>query len=71
MLATDKAVVEWMEQLRAEYLEMPGLSLTKEQMRRLWRLDGPLCDAVVDALVASGFLERRPGSLYAVRSEHV
>jgi hypothetical protein len=37
----------------------------------LWRLDGPLCDAVVDALVASGFLERRAGSLYVVRSAHV
>jgi hypothetical protein len=71
MLTADSAVVEWMQQLRAEYLEMPGLSLTKEQMRRLWRFDGPLCDAVVDALVASEFLERRPGSLYVRRSDHV
>ena len=37
MLATDRTVVEWMQQLRAEYMEMPGLTLTKEQMRRLWR----------------------------------
>jgi len=68
MLVTDRAVVEWMQQLRAEYLEMPGLSLTKEQMRRLWQLDGPLCDAVVDALVTTEFLERRPGGLYTRRS---
>lgn len=68
MLVADRAVVEWMHQVRAEYVEMPGLSLTKEQMRRLWRLEGPLCDAVVDALVASDFLERRPGGIYARRS---
>jgi hypothetical protein len=47
---------------------MPGLSLTKEQMRRLWRLDPSLCDAVVAALVASEYLERRPGDIYARRS---
>jgi hypothetical protein len=70
MLVADRAVVEWMQQVRAEYLDMPGLSLTKEQMRRLWRLDQPLCDAVVDALVASEFLERRPGGLYMRRSAH-
>jgi hypothetical protein len=68
MLVADRAVVEWMEQIRSEYLEMPGLSLTKEQMRRLWRLDSPLCNAVVDALVALEFLERRPGDRYVRRS---
>ena len=68
MLIADRALMEGMEQVRAEYVEMPGLSLTKEQMRRLWRLDGPLCDAVVDALVALEFLERRPGNIYVQRS---
>jgi hypothetical protein len=71
MLIADRAVVEWMEQIRAEYLEMPGLSLTKEQMRRLWRLDTLLCNAVVDALVALEFLERRPGDRYVRRSAHL
>jgi hypothetical protein len=68
MLVADRAVVEWRQQVRAEYLVMPGLSLTKEQMRRLWGFDRPLCDAVVDALVASEFLERRPDHRYVRRS---
>ena len=70
MLVADRALVEWIKQVRSEYVEMPGLSLTKEQMRRLWRLDPPLCDAVVDALVALQFLERRPGDRYVRRSDH-
>ena len=69
MLVADRAVAEWMQQIRAEYLEMPGLSLTKEQMRRLWRFDGPLCDAVVEALVTLEFLARRPGDRYVRRSD--
>ena len=68
MLVTDRAVVEWMQQLRAEYLEMPGLALTRAQMRRIWPIDAPLCDAVVNALLASGFLECRQGYTYARRS---
>jgi hypothetical protein len=71
MLVADRAVVEWMQQIRAEYVEMPGLSLTKEQMRRVWRLDQPLCDAVVEALVALEFLERRPGDRYVRRWVHI
>ena len=68
MLVADRAVVEWTQQIRAEYVEMPGLSLTKEQMRRLWRLDEPLCNAVVEALMTSGFLERRADNVYVRHS---
>jgi hypothetical protein len=71
MVVADRAVVEWIRQVRAEYLQMPGLSLTKAQMRRLWRLDQPLCDAVVDALVALQFLERRTGDRYFRRSAQI
>ena len=55
----------WMERVRAEYVEMPGLALTRWQMRRLWLLDALLCDAVVDALVGAGFLSRRANNTYA------
>jgi hypothetical protein len=68
MLMAERAVLEWMQQIRAEYVEMPGLSLSKDQMCRMWRIDEPLCDAVVGALLASDFLEKRPGGLYARRS---
>jgi hypothetical protein len=71
MLSADQSVTEWTERVRAEYLEMPGLTLTRCQMRRLWLLDAPLCDAVVDALVASHFLRCRPNNTYARLSEDV
>jgi hypothetical protein len=65
MWVTEKPVVEWTERVRSEYLEMPGLTLTRSQMCRFWILDSSLCDAVVDGLVASGFLCRRPNNTYA------
>jgi menaquinone-dependent protoporphyrinogen oxidase len=59
------------ELVTAEYLEMPGLSLTKPQMQRLWRLEAAVCDAVVDALVASRVLRKTPrGTYVAVRAGH-
>ena len=42
--------------VQAEYLEIPGLNLTKPQVQRLWALDPLTCDALLDALVASEFL---------------
>ena len=66
MLAAERHVVmEWTERVRSEYLEMPGLTLTRAQMCRFWRFDASLCDAVLDRLVASGFLRRRPDNIYA------
>ena len=32
---------DWTNLIRAEYYEMPGLSLTERQVERLWRLDRP------------------------------
>jgi hypothetical protein len=37
---------------------MPGLRLTLPQAARLWGLDVPSCEAVVDALIRSAFLQR-------------
>jgi hypothetical protein len=45
---------------------MPGLSLSKEQMQRLWGLDAFVCDALVDALVAGRVLRRTAGGAYVV-----
>jgi hypothetical protein len=46
------------ERIRSEYLEMPGLSLSLDQARRLWGLDERVCREVMTALVESGFLRR-------------
>ena len=50
--------------IRAEYREMPCLSLTKPQMQRLWGLEAFACDAVVDALVAAHVLRRTTNGTY-------
>ena len=59
MLVIDRPANELVERIRAEYLEMPGLCLTRRQMRRLFMLDAGTCDAAVDELVRSGFLRCR------------
>jgi hypothetical protein len=53
--------------VRAEYLKMPGLALTKGQMGRLWVLDAAACDTIVDALVTSGFLHKRDDCYFVRR----
>ena len=52
------------QRIRAEYLEMPGLSLRPEQVQRLCGVDGTLCESVLEALVETGFLSRRPDGAY-------
>ena len=55
---------DWVQVIRSEYLEMPGLSLTKPQARRLWGLDPETCDALIERMVSAGFLRRTPGASY-------
>jgi hypothetical protein len=50
--------VRLLEIVRGEYLEMPGLRLTRQQARRLWALDADTCDALLATLEGSGFLRR-------------
>jgi hypothetical protein len=50
--------VRLLEIVRGEYLEMPGLRLTRQQARRLWALDADTCDALLSTLEGSGFLRR-------------
>jgi hypothetical protein len=46
------------ERVRSEFLEMPGLRLTLPQAARLWGLDVAACEAVVEVLIRSAFLQR-------------
>lgn len=58
MPQTYETATEWLHVIQSEYLEMPGLHLTKPQVQRLWGIDQPTCDAILDALVAVSFLRR-------------
>ena len=42
--------------IRAEYREIPGLSVTLAQAARLWNVDQGRCREALEALTADGFL---------------
>jgi len=50
--------------IRAEYGEMPGLSLTKAQAARLWNLAAGEADAALRELVCAGFLRCNQAGRY-------
>jgi len=47
-----------MEQVRAEYAEMPGLSVTLPQAQRLWAVDRATCEEAFGLLISQGVLRR-------------
>src|SRR4029453_17069870 len=53
------------ERPRAEFMEMPGLRLTSEQVQRLCGVERRVCQMVLDALVDAKFLCRKPDRAYA------
>jgi hypothetical protein len=59
--ATDDLV----HRIRSEYLEMPGLKLTRSQAKRLWGLDEHLCNEILDLLANARFLRRTNDGTYA------
>ena len=50
--------------VRSEYRESPGLSLTPEQVCRLWQLDRDTGDVVLQALVSTGFLRLTKNGMF-------
>ncbi len=45
------------ERVRAEFIEMPGLQLTRNQVRRFCGIEESVVQDVLDSLVAAGFLQ--------------
>jgi hypothetical protein len=64
MSATQTTIADWINLIRSEYLEIPGLSLTTTQVQRFWGLDAMRCDALLESLVAVRFLKRTPAGAY-------
>jgi hypothetical protein len=56
MTAVECSIEEWLDIVRGEFQEIPGLHLTKPQVRRLWSLDEQTCDILLDTLVRDRFL---------------
>lgn len=59
-----RSVHEAARAIRGEYLELPGLRLTTQQVQRLYSLDGVTCEAVLAALVDVEFLARTADGQY-------
>ncbi len=55
------------QQIRAEYLEMPGLTLTVPQAARLWGLNASQSERLLSELAGSGFLIRDARGAYRRR----
>ena len=54
-----------LERLRAEFLEMPGLRLTAEQVHRFCGVEAHACALALDELVEENFLSRKADGTYA------
>jgi hypothetical protein len=64
MIAARTTAGDWISIIRSEYLEIPGLHLTKKQVQRLWGLDAVMCDALLEELVDVRFLRRTHAGAY-------
>jgi hypothetical protein len=61
----EPAAPKILQRIRAEYLEMPGLTLRPEQVQRLCGIDRAMCEAALQMLVDAGFLSVRADGAYA------
>jgi hypothetical protein len=50
--------------IQGEYEEMPGLTLTEAQARRLWGLDARTCRLALAMLLEQRFLRRTAAGMY-------
>ena len=48
----------WTQTVRGEYLDVPALCLTRDQVQRLWGCEGALCDEILGELIKTHFLEQ-------------
>jgi hypothetical protein len=64
MVADDTTIEDWVRLVQAEYIEIPGLHLTKPQVQRLWGLDAATCDSLLHMLENTRFLRRTAKNAY-------
>jgi len=58
-----------LNRIRAEYLEMPGLRLTFQQVQRLCGIERPVCQMLLDSLVDAKFLYVKSNGHYALLTD--
>jgi hypothetical protein len=68
MVSVQPRVERFIEMVQTEYREMPGLQLTKPQMRRFLGVDVMTCDLVLEHLEQKKFLRRTLRDAYVLES---
>ena len=58
------SVIALARKVRAEYDYLPGLNLTKAQMRKMLSIDYDACDTLLNLLTATHVLRRMPDGTY-------
>jgi len=66
MSTNQQTSTDWVHLVEAEYHEMPGLRLTRPQIRRLWGLDEQTCELLLEQLLAAHVLRRTAGDAYVL-----
>ena len=64
-----RTIQQLTQRVHAEYLEMPGLRLTSEQIQRLCGIERATCQLVLQKLVKTKFLCVKPDGQYARLTE--
>ena len=60
-----EGILSAVQRVKAEFNEMPGLTLTVHQAARLWALDLTFCAAILAALEDAKFLVRIHNEVFA------
>lgn len=60
----DDSITLLFHRVRSEFLEMPGHRLTPAQAARLWAIDRPTSEHILDTLTVAGFLLRTREGAY-------
>jgi hypothetical protein len=59
-----RTIEDVLNQLRAEFIEMPGMRLQVQQVQRLCGIEREMCQRVLDSLLESNFLCLKPDGHY-------
>lgn len=54
----DDDLTRFVERIRGEFAEDPGLRMTLRQAARFWTIEETVCARVLDGLVTTGYLTR-------------
>jgi hypothetical protein len=59
----------FVDRVRSEYAEMPGMRLTAAELQRLCGVERLICRTILDVLMDAGYLKRHDDGTYSRASE--